>query len=100
MVAYTASKWALTGLMKNAAMEYAPKGIRVNSIAPSSVDTPMVIPPGPQGEEIRKKLTDMKPLLRLTKPEEIARMCVYLCSDTCPTTTGAMVTIDAASTLK
>jgi 3alpha(or 20beta)-hydroxysteroid dehydrogenase len=84
--AYTAAKFAVRGMTKAAAAELAPDGIRVNSIHPGDVETPMIA-------EIDVPTTAI-PLRRLGKPEEIAMLVVYLASDESSYTTGAEHVID------
>ena len=99
IAAYTASKWAVVGLMRNAANEYGPKGIRVNTVAPGSVDTTMVYPEGPEGDAIRESFKARSLMGRLTEPKEIAKMCAYICSDDCPTVTGTHIAVDQGATI-
>lgn len=84
--AYTAAKWAVRGMTKAAAVELAPDGIRVNSIHPGDVETPMIA-------EIDVP-TDGIPLGRLGRPEEVSMLVVYLASDESSYTTGAEHVID------
>ena len=79
--AYTASKHGVIGLTKAAALEYAPKGIRINAICPGTTETPLVTglidrEPGRLDAVIR----DI-PLGRMGRPEEIASAVLWLCSE-------------------
>jgi NAD(P)-dependent dehydrogenase (short-subunit alcohol dehydrogenase family) len=82
-VAYTASKHAVIGMTKVAAVEYARKGIRVNAICPSFTETPMVIDSLVRQDSNLSLDTmgQMNPMKRIAQPEEIAKAIVYLCSE-------------------
>jgi NAD(P)-dependent dehydrogenase (short-subunit alcohol dehydrogenase family) len=98
-VAYTASKHALTGIMKVAARELAPKNIRVNTVNPGLVDTPMMrmveaeICPGDPLRG-RARLQSATFLKRFVQPEEVAELMLYLASDAALNCTGGMYLID------
>ena len=95
---YSASKGAINGVMKNMALDLAPKGIRVNSVNPGMVETHIydsgTITPE-QLEEDRKRY----PLKRYGKPEEIAYSVIYLLSDASGWVTGTSIVIDGGYTL-
>jgi 3alpha(or 20beta)-hydroxysteroid dehydrogenase len=93
--AYVASKWAVRGLTKTAAMDLGPKGIRVNSIHPGGVDTPMVAGAGDQNEA---PYTKSLPVPRVGTVEDIANLVVYLASDESSFVTGAEIAIDGGAT--
>ena len=98
-VAYTTSKHALTGIMKVAARELASKNIRVNTVNPGLVDTPMmrvveagICPDDPlRGRDILLSATLLK---RFVQPEEVAQLMLYLASDVAGFCTGGMYMID------
>lgn len=98
-VAYAASKHALTGVMKVAAVELAPKKIRVNTVNPGLVQTPMIagieldLGDG-DAERGRAILQDATLLKRYVQPEEVAKLVLYLASDEGSFCTGAMYMID------
>ncbi|MCC3311674.1 glucose 1-dehydrogenase [Nocardia africana] len=87
--AYGSSKWGLRGLTKTAALELGPRGIRVNSVHPGPIATPMVpyLTTGPGS-------FPTLPLQRTGVPEEVAELVAFLASDTSSYVTGAEVTID------
>ena len=89
--AYTASKWAVRGMTKAAAKELAAFNVRVNSIHPGVIDTPMIT--GGQSE-----LAEDCPMERLGTPEEVAELALFLASDNSTYISGAEITIDGAST--
>jgi NAD(P)-dependent dehydrogenase (short-subunit alcohol dehydrogenase family) len=81
--AYAASKAALVGYTRAAAIELGERGIRVNAVLPGAVDTPMLVF-GVQGDERRRKLQEMEtrtPLGRIGRPEEIAQAILFLADD-------------------
>ena len=79
---YTASKHAVIGLTRSAAVEYGRKNIRINAICPGDTETPMLERKLADGGEARKKeLLGMTALGRFAKPEEIAGSVLFLCSD-------------------
>jgi 3alpha(or 20beta)-hydroxysteroid dehydrogenase len=94
--AYAASKWAVRGLSKTGALELGAHGIRVNSVHPGGVDTPMVSGPGhdPNEGTWAKKL----PLGRFGRPEEIAAVVTFLASDEAAYVTGAEWSVDGGAT--
>lgn len=90
--AYIASKIAIVGITKAAAIEYAPRRIRVNCICPSTMNTPMANAPGCETElEVCKYIT---PLERMCEPEEAAALFHFLASDDCKFITGEDIYID------
>ena len=91
--AYTASKWAVRGLTKSAALEYGPHGVRVNSIHPGGVDTVMGNPTGRKDAELNKDYTNV-PLQRIGRPEEIASASLFLASDDASYVSGAELSVD------
>jgi 3alpha(or 20beta)-hydroxysteroid dehydrogenase len=94
-IAYTASKHAVTGMTKVAALELAPLGVRVNSIHPGGVDTAMVEMPDAARPAARKKggMPNV-PLGRIGVPDEIARAALYLASDESSYCSGTALLID------
>jgi 3alpha(or 20beta)-hydroxysteroid dehydrogenase len=88
--AYGATKWAVRGLSKTAAIELGPSGIRVNSIHPGVIDTPM-LPPGAGAAAATI------PLQRIGAPADVAELVVYLASDESSFVSGAEIAIDGGS---
>lgn len=98
-VAYTASKHAVVGMTKLAAVELASSGIRVNAVCPAPTATEMVFsmersvsPESP--DAVRKGMTRMIPLGRYAEPSEIAQLIVFLASDASSFMTGTAIPID------
>lgn len=79
--AYNTSKHGVLGLTKSTALEYARKGIRINTICPGTCDTPMVRHAIEMSPDHMKRVIDAIPLGRVGKAEEIASMVLLLCSD-------------------
>ena len=90
-IAYHATKGAVRIMTKAAALEYVRQGIRVNSIHPGQIDTPILAGLTPEQNEQIKEAT---PMGRLGRPEEIAFGSLYLCSDEASYTTGIELVID------
>jgi len=95
--AYHASKGAVRIFSKSAAIQYAKDQIRVNSIHPGFVDTPMARP-GLLGNESGKARMEATPLGRFGKPIDIAMGCLYLASDEASWVTGTELVIDGGMT--
>jgi len=94
-VAYTASKWALRGLSRVAALEYGPRRIRSNLINPGYIDTPILADAAPAFLEASLSLT---PAGRPGTPEEVASLVVFLLSDRSEYINGAEISIDGGYT--
>ena len=92
LAAYSSTKWAIRGLTRAAALEFALYGIRVNSVHPGLVDTEM----GPEAglENQREIGAATTPLGRIAEPEDIARMVLFLASDASSYCSGAEFTVD------
>lgn len=95
--AYTASKFAAVGITKTAAVELGPRGIRVNCICPTTVDTPM-LHSFEHGDSEAAVLSIAAPLGRIAKPEEIAALVHFLCADDCMVISGHSVVVDCGIT--
>lgn len=96
---YVASKHAVVGLTKTAALEYAKQGVRVNAVAPGGIETPMLhrFTGGP-GTDFFNQLAGMHPVGRLGQPEEIAKAVVWLSSDNASFVTGQVIAADGGFT--
>ena len=90
--AYHAAKGAVRTLTKNVALLWAQQGVRVNSIHPGFIDTPMVSQT--KGTPFEQVMIDMTPMGRLGKPEEIAAAVAYLASDDASFVTGSELAVD------
>ncbi len=93
-IAYVASKWAVRGMTRSAAAQLGPHGVRVNSIHPGPVDTPMLgeTPVG-DPESLERRIGQI-PLRRIAQPEEVARLALFLASDESSYSTGSEFVID------
>lgn len=93
-LAYGASKWAVRGMTKGVAKELAPFGVRVNSIHPGIIDTPMLQTFEAAGEGVREAVRMRIPLGREADPFEVARIALYLASDESSYSTGSEFIVD------
>lgn len=91
--AYVASKHALLGLTKNAAIEYGTQNIRVNAVCPAFIRTPLIEKTMSE-EVIAQVLTPLHPMGRIGKPEEVAELVIWLCSDKASFVTGGAYLVD------
>lgn len=94
---YIASKHAINGLTKTAAIEFATKGININAIAPGTMNTPLV---AAFSQEDQDKLASIRPTQRLIEVENVATQTVFLCSDYSNDTVGSIVSMDGGYTCK
>lgn len=95
--AYGASKWAVRGLTKNAALELGPSGIRVNSVHPGGVDTPMTNPDAVD-EDMFDGWTKRLPLRRIGRSGDVADLVLFLASDESSYCTGGEFAVDGGAT--
>ena len=91
---YGAAKAAIAHLGKVATKEYASRGIRVNSIAPGPIATEMMASAMRENPALKRQLSEAVPMGRVGKPEEVAELVVWLCSDRASFITGATIPID------
>jgi NAD(P)-dependent dehydrogenase (short-subunit alcohol dehydrogenase family) len=94
--AYAASKHAIIGLTRSAALDYARQNIRVNAVLPGNIETPMM--DRFTGGDIQKAI-DLEPVGRLGRPEEIAEAVLWMASDLGGFVTGAATVIDGGWSL-
>jgi len=92
--AYSATKHAVVGLTRSAALEYARQNIRVNAVCPGVIDTPMAAGLRTDTTGIRERLLRKHPQGRFGQAEEIAQAVVWLCSDRSSFTNGHALTVD------
>lgn len=98
-VMYAVSKNALDAFMRTAALEFAARNIRVNSVNPSRVNTPLIKANTSYSQEDLEKDMQTYPLRRYAEPEEIAHAIIYLLSDASAYVTGHSLIIDGGKTL-
>ncbi len=98
--AYHASKHGVIGLTRSAALEYAPRGIRINAVCPGIIDTPMVASMLVSQPEAMKELMKEQPIGRLGRPEEIAAAVLWLCSPGSSFVIGHALAVDGGYTVR
>ena len=91
---YSASKHAVIGLTKSAALDYATKNIRVNAVCPGPIRTPMLERIFEENPRIGEAMIAAQPIKRLGEPHEIGDAAVYLCSDAASYITGHAMPVD------
>jgi NAD(P)-dependent dehydrogenase (short-subunit alcohol dehydrogenase family) len=92
---YSATKAALQNLTETAGLEWAKDGIRVNSVSPGLVDTPIHNwPEGSEGSSLREQMKSLQPLERLGQPEDIAQAVLFLATDEGSWVTGTNLIVD------
>jgi NAD(P)-dependent dehydrogenase (short-subunit alcohol dehydrogenase family) len=97
---YHASKHGVIGLTRSAALEYAPRGIRINAVCPGIIDTPMVAGMLVNQAEAMKEMMKEQPIGRLGRPEEIAAAVVWLCSLGASFVIGHALAVDGGYTAR
>ncbi|GAA4496820.1 SDR family NAD(P)-dependent oxidoreductase [Gluconacetobacter tumulicola] len=88
---YGPAKFVASGITKHLAIDLAPKGVRVNAVAPGTINTPAVAAMDKEGI---RKVVSMHPLGRIGQPEEIANAILFLASDEASFITGAVLPVD------
>jgi 3alpha(or 20beta)-hydroxysteroid dehydrogenase len=96
MSAYDAAKWAVRGMTKSVALEMAQHGIRVNSVHPGAIDTPMLNPNDDDMQALAQEL--VIPFRRVGRPAEVAAASLFLASDEAAYVSGAELAVDGAWT--
>lgn len=97
VAAYTTSKHALIGLTRSMAIDFARDGIRVNCVAPGTVETPMLIYAAaldPNPESVYENCKNMHPVGRIAQPEEVAEVVAFLASGRASFVTGSCYLVD------
>jgi NAD(P)-dependent dehydrogenase (short-subunit alcohol dehydrogenase family) len=95
---YYASKHGVIGLTKSVALEYAPRGIRINTVCPGSIETPMVTDMLDKGWITMEDLVEPEPIGRLGQPEEIAATVLWLCIPGASFVIGHALAVDGGYT--
>jgi NAD(P)-dependent dehydrogenase (short-subunit alcohol dehydrogenase family) len=91
---YVASKFAVEGLTKSAALEGAPLGVRVNIVAPGATDTAMLSRFTGNDAAVKEGFVSAIPIKRMAKPDEIAQTIIFVGSDKAPYMTGHSLVVD------
>ncbi len=96
--AYHASKHGVIGLTKSAAMEYAPRGVRINAVCPGCIDTPMSADLIENQADAMKEIMRDQPIARLGRADEIAAAVLWLCSPAASFVLGVALPVDGGFT--
>jgi len=94
-VAYVAAKHGVVGLTKTAALEYAKDNVRINSVGPGYIKTPLL---DQIDDETKEQIAQLHPIGRLGKPEEVANLVYWLCSEEASFVTGSYYLVDGGYT--
>jgi meso-butanediol dehydrogenase/(S,S)-butanediol dehydrogenase/diacetyl reductase len=101
--AYVASKGGVLGLTRAMALDHADDGIRVNAVAPGTMESPYfdhMLRQSPDPAALRRELETRQVMSRMGRPEEVATAVVYLASDEASFCTGSMLTVDGGMTAR
>lgn len=96
--AYNTAKHGVVGLTKSAALEYGPKGIRVNAICPGFIDTPMLAKGAGSSEKVLNSVLGQLPQRRIASPSEVADAAAWLLSEQSSYVTGTAMPVDGGWT--
>ena len=97
---YSASKHAVIGLTRSAALEYASKGVRINCVCPGATRTPINIEYWEKFPKNEQEVVDEHPIGRLAEPEEIAEAVLWLCTEQSSFVHGAAMSVDGGLTVQ
>ncbi|TDO51645.1 NAD(P)-dependent dehydrogenase (short-subunit alcohol dehydrogenase family) [Kribbella sp. VKM Ac-2527] len=97
---YHASKHGVIGLTRSAALEYAPRGVRINAVCPGPVETPMVDAMIAKGEFVMEEAVRDQPIKRLGTADEIASAVLWLCSPGASLVVGVALPVDGGYTAR
>lgn len=103
LAVYSATKASLSGLARAMSTDYARQGIRVNAVAPGTIDSPMLhdfLAVQQNPEPLRQQFDDMHPIGRVGQIDEVASVFVFLASDESSFVTGATYTVDGGLSVK
>lgn len=100
--AYTASKGAINALVRQVAVDYARRGVRINAIAPGAIDTPLMWATTPPAElaRMRETIDGEVPMGRIGSPLDVARAVTWLLSDAAAYVTGAVYHVDGGASAR
>jgi len=94
MATYSAAKFAVTGLTRSTALETGRQGVRVNSVHPGVIGTPLVLNSGPSVIARLDKALENQPIPRFGEPDEVARAVLFFASDDSTYCTGSSLVVD------
>ena len=97
---YVASKHGVVGLTRTAALEYSGQGVRVNTVCPGVIDTPMIHRTAEEAPDRLAQIEAAHPIGRIGDPEEVAAAAVWLCSDDASFVTGVPLPVDGGYTIQ